>query len=180
MEVGQLLGMSHGTGGVAELHVGVFLGSLDQEGLMAEGVGEDDVAILDLDQLNGCFVASVGLGDLGLLNHLHAHGLTSGLGSVDEVLVVGRVLVMQEDEAHLQFVLGNGSHGAALGAGFVTAVAAGSHRDNHHSSQQQSNQLFHFLFLQYIFLQPHLRHRKHEKNSPHKRDLPTAKPHTGV
>ena len=42
--VGETLGVGLGAGGVAELHVGVLLGGLDHVVLMAEGVGEDDVA----------------------------------------------------------------------------------------------------------------------------------------
>ena len=42
--VAQALGVSLGAGGVAELHVGELLGSLNHVVLVTEGVGEDDVA----------------------------------------------------------------------------------------------------------------------------------------
>ena len=42
--VGKTLGVGAGAGGVAELNLGEFLGSGDEVRLMAEGVGEDDVA----------------------------------------------------------------------------------------------------------------------------------------
>ena len=44
MVVVKALGVRLGAGGVAELHIGEFLGSLDHVVLMTEGVGEDDVA----------------------------------------------------------------------------------------------------------------------------------------
>ena len=73
--------------------------SLHQEGLVAEGVSEDDIALFNFDQLNSSFVASLGLGDVSLLSHLNAQFLTSGNRSIDKVLIVGGLLGVQEDEA---------------------------------------------------------------------------------
>ena len=102
MEVAQAGSVGLGTSSVAELHFRILLGSFDQEGLVAEGVSEDDVAIFGLDQLNSGIIASLRLGDLSLLNHLDAHLLASFLSGIDEVLVVGGLLGVQEDEANLQ------------------------------------------------------------------------------
>ena len=63
--VGQTLGVGLGAGGVAELHIGEFLGSLDHVVLMAEGVGEDDVAA-GVSQLGSGVVAVLALGNVGL------------------------------------------------------------------------------------------------------------------
>ena len=56
--------MGLGAGGVAKLDLGEFLGGLDQVVLMAEGVGEDDVAA-GVSQLGGGIVALLTFGDVG-------------------------------------------------------------------------------------------------------------------
>ena len=62
--VGQALGVGLGAGGVAELHVREFLSSLDDVILVAEGIGEDDVAA-GIGQLSSGIVALLALGDVG-------------------------------------------------------------------------------------------------------------------
>ena len=57
MVVAQTLGVCLGAGGVAELHVGEFLGGLDHVVLVTKGVGKDDVAAgvsQHLDERQGC------------------------------------------------------------------------------------------------------------------------------
>ena len=53
MVVSEFLGVSESAGGVAELDIGEFLSCLYDEGLVAEAVGEDDVAAFfsELQQL---------------------------------------------------------------------------------------------------------------------------------
>ena len=63
MVVVKTLGVGPGTGGVAEDNIGEFLGGLDHEVLVAEGVGKDYVAAL-VSQLAGGLIALLGLGML--------------------------------------------------------------------------------------------------------------------
>mgnify|MGYP006982863853 CR=1 FL=1 len=50
---------------MAELNLGIFLGGLLHKGLVAEGIGEDDLAALVLGQVNGGIVAGAVLADIG-------------------------------------------------------------------------------------------------------------------
>ena len=95
--------MGLGAGGVAELDIRVFLGSLDHVVFMTEAVGEYDVAAF-VSQVCSCAVAGFRLADVGLQHILNAQLFAGFLRSVDEVQVVGRVFVMQEDEANLHLV----------------------------------------------------------------------------
>ena len=65
MVVGQALGVSAGTGGVAELDLRELLGGLDHEALMTKAVGEDDVAALVNQVLSGN-QALLAFGNVGL------------------------------------------------------------------------------------------------------------------
>ena len=55
--------MSQSAGGVAELDIGEFLSCLYDEGLVAEAVGEDDVAAF-FSKLSSCVVAFLIFGDV--------------------------------------------------------------------------------------------------------------------
>ena len=135
--VAELLGVGLGAGGVAELHLREILGGLDHEVLVAEAVGEDDVAA-GVHELGRGVVALLALGDVGLNDVLilaQAGVLAGSLRGVDEVLVVGGVLVMQADEADLDLALG---FVAALGL-----AAAGAQCEHHDEREQHRNELFH-------------------------------------
>ena len=127
MVVVQTLGVGTGAGAVAELHIGAFLGGVDHVGLMAEAVGEDDVAA-GIDQIHGGLIALLTLGNIGLDDValiLDQTQVSAGfLGGVDEVEVVGGVLVMQGDEAHLDLgrgdTVGRATVSAATAAGRVS------------------------------------------------------------
>ena len=107
VEVGQAGGVRLGAGGMAELDFGEFLGSLDHERLVAEGVGEHDVAA-GVNQLGGGVIALLTLGDAGLqdevLSLFQAEAFAGFSGGVDEVQVIGGVLVVQEDEPDLDLL----------------------------------------------------------------------------
>ena len=117
MVVVKSFGMCAGTGGMAELNVRVLLSGFDHVVLMSEAVGKDDRATL-LNKVNGCFKALLVLGDVGLEDELglfEAESLTGLVGGIDEVEVIGRVFIMQEDEADLEvgvFVLAGREGGA--------------------------------------------------------------------
>ena len=158
MVVGKTLGVRAGAGGVAELHLGELLGSLDDEGLVAEAVGEDNVAAV-VSELGGGVIAGLGLGDVVaelVLILGQAQLLNGGVGSVDEVEVVGGVLIVQEDETDLE-ILGDagGAVGSAAGGGVVrgsggvrsngaAVVAAGGEGEDHHQREKQRKKLLHF------------------------------------
>ena len=144
MVVGQTLGVGLGAGGMAELHVGIFLGGLDHVVLMAEGVGKDDVAA-GVRQVSGGLVALLTLGNIGLDDVVgDAQGLAGLLGAVDEVEVVGGVLIVQADKAHLHAGGGVAGAGSTAGArGLVVGVAAGGQAESHAQGQQQCKKLLH-------------------------------------
>ena len=146
--VGQALGVGAGAGGVAELHVGEVLGGLDHVGLMTKAVGKDDVAA-GVGQLGSGVVAlltflNVGLEDVVILGETQVrNGL---LGSVDEVQVVGGVLIVQGDEAHL-----DGSSLLAAVVGDVGSLrllllTAGHQAQSHDQGDDQCKELFHSCF----------------------------------
>ena len=136
MVVAELLGVGLGAGGVAELPLWEILGGLDHEVLVAEAVGEDDVAA-GVHELGRGVVALLALGDVGLNDVLilaQAGVLAGSLRGVDEVLVVGGVLVMQADKADLDAL------------GFVAVLglaAAGAQCEHHDEREQHRNELFH-------------------------------------
>ena len=84
---------------------------------MAEGVGEDDVAAF-VNQVQSSLIAVVGLGDVALHDDLilgEAQGSNSFDYAVDEVQVIGGILVVQQDDAQLDifhFRHGGESEGA--------------------------------------------------------------------
>ena len=147
MVVAQALGVGAGAGGVAELHVGELLGSLDHIVLVTEGVGEDDVAAV-IGQLSGLVIALLALGNVGDDLVLHAQLLAGFLSGVDEVQVIGGVLIMEHDEADLK--VGSGL-GGSIGLGLVSfgriialSAAAGGKGEDHRETQEQCKKLLHF------------------------------------
>ena len=136
MEVGQTLGMGAGAGSMAELHFGEFAGGLDQVILMAEAVGEHDVAAA-VGQVGSGVVAVFVFFNAGndeeIFAFHHAQRGAGFAGRVDEVEVIGGVFIMQGDEADLHVGLGlRESSGDAQAQG---------------EGQQQSDELFHVLLL---------------------------------
>ena len=104
MIVSKLFGVSLGTGSVAELNIGEFLCSLDHEVLVTERVSEDEIATV-VNKLASGIVALGAFGDIDLHNDLICGKTESSaccICSIDEVLVIGGVLVMQEDEANFE------------------------------------------------------------------------------
>ena len=156
--VGNTCGVSHSTGGVAELNIGNFLSSLQHVGLMAEGVGEDDVAA-GIDQVHSGLIALLTLGDVGLDDVVSLSQTQVGnglLGAVEEVQVIGGVLIMQADETNLDSGSGTVISSAVISGRCV--VTAGHQRQSHDQSQDQSKKLLHYLFSSLIKF--HTRHRE--------------------
>ena len=124
MIVIELLGVSHGTGCVRELNLGVRLGGLDHVGLVTEGISEYKTAAL-VNQVESSLFTSVGLVDVGLEDALYTEVCTSSLGSVDEVEVIGGVLIMQEDETRLEvrLLLVSSSRSVVFAVGSLGAAA---------------------------------------------------------
>ena len=157
MVVSKILCVSLGAGCVAELDVGEFLSCLDDEVLMAEAVGEDDVAAA-VNEVCRCFVARAVLGDVGLLDDLCAGSLASCFSCVDEVEVIGRVLIVKEDETdrelacRLGYVCCGGVGGAVLIA--VVLAAASCEAENKgecHKNCEDLCELLHFCLPPKIF-----------------------------
>ena len=96
--------MGIGTGRMAELHIGIFLGCLQHMGLMTETVGEHNLATL-VCQVAGCLVAGVAFRDISLHQNLLVGQTQCGLHSlhgVDEVQVIGRIFIVQQNNADLE------------------------------------------------------------------------------
>ena len=147
MVVGQTLGVSAGTGAVAELHLGVRLGDLDHVRLMTKAVGKDDVAA-GIHQISGDLGALLGLTHVGLdevILILDQTQVGAGfLGGIDEVLVIGGVFIMQGDEADLD--LGSGSITVAVALSVVLLLTAGHQAQSHDQGEEHCKELFHSCF----------------------------------
>ena len=141
MVVGKTLGVGLGAGGVAELDVGELLGGLDHVVLVTEGVSEDDVAA-GVGQLSGLVVALLTLGNVGHDGVVDTELLAGLFRSVDEVEVVGRVFVVEHDEADLE--VGSIVVVLIVGVGIVLLIAAGDEGEDHHETQEQCKELLHF------------------------------------
>ena len=149
MIVGKLFGVGKCAGRMAELNIGIFLCGAEHVGLVTEGVGEDDLAAA-LGKLDCGGVADIAFGNVGLhydLFVLEVHCLLDGESGVNEVLVVGGVFIVQEDEADLEIVrngevdlqLGSGKDG--VGHSFVfAAVGAGAERNSGAEKHNESKQ----------------------------------------
>ena len=105
VEIRDARGVSLSAGGMAELDFGEFSGGLKHELLVAERVGEDNVASR-VDQFASGVIARVGFGDVGSEQNLgfaQPHSLGGSPGGVDKVFVVSAVFVMQEYESDFEF-----------------------------------------------------------------------------
>ena len=78
---------------MSELNIGISLGSLDHVRLVTEGICKDEAAALVSQVESGLFTV-VGLADVCLDDALYAEILASLLGSLDEVKVIGGVLIV--------------------------------------------------------------------------------------
>ena len=134
--------MSGSTGCMAELNVGIFLGCLCHEGLVAEGVCKDYIAAA-VSKVKSCFIAFVAFGNVGFHKNL-IFGKTkvcaSGFCSVDEVFVIGGVFVVKENKTDFEvfktfFFLGVG----------IAVRAAGEKGEHHDCCENKRNNLFHFV-----------------------------------
>ena len=146
--VGQALGVSAGAGAVAELNIGILLSGLDHERLMTEAVGEDDVAAL-VDHIDSGLIALLALGNVGLEDVVGIGQTQVGdgfLGGVDEVLVIGGVLIVQGDEAHLDLGGRIGIFVAVVTRRGVLGLAAGHQAQRHDQCEQHCKELFHSCF----------------------------------
>ena len=163
VEVGQA-GLERGVAGHGdELNVGGLLGGLLAVGLVAVGVGDDEVAAL-LDALDALVVAFLGLGDVVEPHDVGVSQTDRGGRLADAVHMgegVALVLVADEDDADLQLAAGGlGGRGrlTAAGAGFrgrrrfaaggggAIAAAAGDQRERHDEREEQCKVLLHSLF----------------------------------
>ena len=120
---------------------------------MTERVGENDVAA-GVSQLSSLIVALLSFGNVGDQGILNAQLLAGSLGGVDKVQVVGRVLVMQGDEANLEIggrLLGIGIRRGSI---FALGTAAGSQGEDHRETEEQSKKLLHFSKSSFILSDP--------------------------
>ena len=92
--------MSLGSGCMAELNIGIFLSSLNDVVLMSEAVCENEITTC-ISKLTSCFISFLSFRNVGLGHVLNAKLLTSCLCSVQEVQIISRVLIMQENKTCL-------------------------------------------------------------------------------
>jgi hypothetical protein len=74
---------------------------------VTEGVSENEITTC-FNKLACRVIASRGFGNVGLKDHLilaKAKSCASSLSCIDEVLVIGGVLIVQEDEAYLEGII---------------------------------------------------------------------------
>ena len=100
VEVVKSFRMCFGSGCVTELYVRELSCGLNDVILMAEAVCKYEVAA-GICQLAGSVICFLTLGNTGFKYILDSHFLTGFLCGVDEVQVVGGILVMQENETCL-------------------------------------------------------------------------------
>ena len=166
-----------GSGGIAghrdELHIGIFLSCQKAEGLMAVGVGDDDLAAL-VDTVNAGVIAALVFGD-GVFPDDVAFADTQSLGGFLDALDVGVgvafVFVADQNDADLDvgadsvasglsgfflsrsvglfrrlsglFVVGL-SRGGCVGLFFrLGSGSAGNQSEDHDHGEKQSDDLFH-------------------------------------
>ncbi len=155
VEVINTVGKCGVTGAGGELNFGEFLGSLKNIGLVTVAVGENYIAAC-LGKLSSCVVSSLALFDVGLDLVLNAGSLAGSLECVDEVCVVGGVLVVQADEADLDLC-----GIAALIVILVVIIAAACAQCKHHDEcEDNCSKLFHLQFSsnkKFIYYQTPLR-----------------------
>ncbi len=144
MVVVETLGVGLGAGRVAELDVGELLSCLDHVVLMTKGVSEDDVAA-SIRELGRGVVALLALGDVRL-DHVcvfaDAQLLARLLGGVNEVEVIGGVLVMQRDEARLDgFGVGRAVIRACAGARATAIACTAGQRQRYYAATSKLDKL---------------------------------------
>ena len=143
VEIVKLRCVSCCTCGMAELNLGMLSSSLGEIALMTKRVSKDDGAAA-VNEVESSLFAFVGLGDVLLLDVLNAELVACGLGSLDEVLVVGGVLIVKVDEADLHLL-----------AVLVAVTAAGSKGKNHCKSENKCEnflEIFQCFFLPVFFI----------------------------
>ena len=144
VEVRQTRNVSVGAGRMAEFHIRLFLSSLLHETLMTETVGENDLAAF-VSQVQRGFIAVVGLADVPLDDHLvlfQAQSGSSVLHADDEVVVVGGIFIMQQNDAQFDVLQGH-----------TFRNGDGSSQGQYQSQgKYQSNDLLH-VFLSSSFLE---------------------------
>ena len=94
------------TRSVAELNLGELLGSLYHIRLMTERIGEDNLATF-VYEVAGGFIAFVALGDASFENNLRileTELLLSIFYCIDEVEVVGGILIVEKDDTELEII----------------------------------------------------------------------------
>ena len=95
--VGQFFGMGFGAGCMTEYNVGEFLCSLNDVIFVTEAVGKDDVASLVCKVCCGV-IASCVFGNTGFDDNSDLKFFCHCFRSVDEVLIVSAVLIVQSDK----------------------------------------------------------------------------------
>ena len=100
MEVVQTLSMSLGSGCMAELNIGILLSSLDDVVLMSKAVCENEITTC-ISKLTSCFISFLSFRNVGLGHVLNTKLLTSCFCCIQEVQIISRVLIMQENETCL-------------------------------------------------------------------------------
>ena len=134
------VGVRLGAGGVCKLDLGEFPRRSDDVILMTEAVRENDVAAL-IHKVDCRIIACRTLGDTGLDDDSDLLLLRKVSCGVDEVLVIGAVLVMQADHTERDVgILGPEDERS------VTLVARGkTYRDRHDKCQNERER--HNFFL---------------------------------
>ena len=125
---------------MAELNVGIFLGCLCHEGLVAEGVCKDYIAAV-VGKVKSCFVAVVVFGNVGFHHNLivgKTKIFAGKLCCIDEVFVIGRVFVVKEDEADFKVF--------DIAVLFAAVRAACKKSEHHDCCEYKRKNLFHFVF----------------------------------
>lgn len=101
MEIGDIFGMSGGAGCMCKLNIGIFLGSLQDVGLVTEAVRKDEIATV-VDKVNRSIVAFCRLGNIGPQNEFDTEIVARLSCGVDKVLVICAVFAVQADETELE------------------------------------------------------------------------------
>ena len=143
---GEVAGHGH------EVDIGVLLGFLDHVGLVAVGVGDDQVAAL-ADQVLGGVSSLAALRDLVLPDDLvvaHAQFSSGFLDTIDVRGAVAFGLIAQDDGADFDVgclviaaaLSSSGGTGGAAGSS-VSGGTTGSQAEHHRGGQQNTHQFLH-------------------------------------
>ena len=140
------------TGHGNKVDIGVLLSLLDHVGLVAVGVGDDQVAALT-DQVLCCIGGLAALGDLVLPDDLVVAHAQLGSGLLDAVDMCGAValgLIAQDDDADLDIrrcvraaALGSGRGAGGTAGGSGSGGTAGGQAEHHRGGQQNTHQFLH-------------------------------------